>query len=192
MKGGHPMRACSRFVLLVTLVLFCALGLSARDKITVTYAKSVDFSKFKTYSWAEHGAVAHPMLAAAIVGAIEQELNSRGLQKVASNGDLIIQIYGSVDTEQTMYSNDPLYMGTGGIPPFDPSMTGPADIGMYGNTTVVIHKGQLVVDLIDAKAKKLVWRGIAMETVSARDPEKLVDQVNGAISKMFQQYPKAT
>ena len=192
MKGRYLMRACSRFLLPAVLVVASCLSLSARDKITVSYAKNVDFSKFKTYSWAEHGAVAHPMLAADIVGAIDQELNSHGLQKAASNADLIIQIYGSVDTEQTLYSNDPLYMGTGGIPPFDPSMTGPADISMYGTTTVTIHKGQMVVDLIDAKSKKLVWRGIAMETVSARDPEKLIEQVNGAISKMFQQYPKAT
>ena len=178
-----------RFIVLVALTLLLSLAASARDKITVTYSKGLDFSKFKTYAWAEHGAVAHPMLAADIVGAIDQELQARGLQKVTSNPDLIIQIYGSVDQDSTMYSNDPIYAGTGGIPPFDPSMTGPSFVGFYGNTTVTIHKGDMVVDLIDAKAKKLVWRGMAQESVSS-DPEKLVDEVNGAISKMFKQYPK--
>ena len=28
-------------------------------------------------------------------------------------------------------------------------------------TTVVVHKGELVVDVIDAARKKLIWRGIA-------------------------------
>jgi len=180
-----------RFFACVATILLLSLAAAARDKITVSYAKGVDFSQYKSYAWAQHGAVAHPMLAADIVGAVEQELNARGLQKVASNPDLIIQIYGSVDDDSTMYSNDPLYAGTGGIPPFDPSMTGPAFVGFYGNTTVTIRKGELVVDLIDAKTKKLAWRGIAMESVSS-DPEKIVDEVNGAISKMFKQYPKQT
>jgi len=174
------------------LALLLSLIASARDKITVSYAKGVDFSQFKTYAWAEHGAVAHPMLAADIVGAIDQEMSARGLQKVTSNPDLVIQVYGSIDDDTTMYSNDPLYAATGGIPPFDPSMTGPAFVGFYGNTTVVLHKGQLVVDLINAKAKKLVWRGMATESISSHDPQKMIEEVNGVISKIFKQYPKQT
>ena len=69
-------------------------------------------------------------------------------------------------------------------------MTGPSFVGFYGNTTVTIHKGEMVVDLVDAKAKKLVWRGMATESVNSQDPEKLVDEVNGAIAKMFKEYPK--
>jgi hypothetical protein len=191
MERNNPVVARFCFLIGVATTLLLSLPASARDKITVTYAKGLDFSKFRTYAWAQHGAVAHPMLAADIVGAIDQELSARGLQKVTSNPDLIIQIYGSVDQDSTMYSNDPLYAGTGGIPPFDPSMTGPAFVGFYGNTTVTIHKGEMVVDLIDAKTKKLAWRGIAEESVSS-DPEKLVDEVNSAISKMFKQYPKQT
>ncbi len=175
---------------IVLIGLLFATAASARDKISVTYAKGFSASQYKTYAWAEHGAVAHPMLAADIVGAIDQQLQARGLQKVTSNPDLIIQIYGSVDQDMTMYSNDPLYAGTGGIPPFDPSMNGPAFIGFYGNTSVLVHKGELVVDLIDAKTKKLAWRGMAQESISAHDPQKLVDEVNGAISKMFKEYPK--
>ena len=176
---------------IVMVLLFAAAG-SARDKISVAYAKGVNFTQFKTYAWAEHGAVAHPMLAADIVGAIDQELGARGLQKVTSNPDLIVQIYGSIDDDLTMYSNDPIYGGTGGIPPFDPSMTGPTFVGFYGNTTVTLHKGQMAVDLIDAKTRKLVWRALATDSVSAHDPEKLVEEVNGAISRMFKEYPKQT
>ncbi len=179
-----------RFVLYLALILLLVTAASARDKISVSYAKGFNFSQYKTYAWAEHGAVAHPLLAADIVGAIDQELQARGLQKVTSNPDLIIQIYGSLDTDMTMYSNDPLYAGSGGIPPFDPGMTGPAFVGFYGNTSVTVHKGEMIVDLIDAKSKKLVWRGMATESVSSHDAEKLIDEVNGAISKMFKEYPK--
>lgn len=184
-----PHKPCIKIAVFVTLLLSLCLPAAARDKITATWDKSLDFSKFKTYSWAQHGAVAHPMLAADIVAAIEDEMNARGMKKVQSGGDLIIQVYGSIDADETLYSNDPLYMATGGIPPFDPSMTGPAFIGFYGNTSVVVHKGEMIVDLIDAANKKLAWRAMAQESVSSADPQKLMKEVNSAISQMFKKYP---
>lgn len=161
------------------------------QKINVTYDKQVDFSQFKTFAWTPPGAVAHPLLAANIVSAIEQELKARGLQRVEMNENpgLIIKIYGAIDQESSLYSNDPLYMATGGIPPFDPSFSGPLLTGQYGNTTITIHKGQLIVDLIDATNKKLIWRGMAQQNLAKNNPNKLLSQVNNAITKMFKQYP---
>ena len=176
--------------MLLTL-LFCASALA--EKIRVHYDKSLDFSKFKTYGWAPHGAVAHPMLALDMVGAVEDELNARGLKKVESDPDLIIAFYGSVDAEVSMTSANPLYNATGGIPPFDPSMTSPGNSlywdSYYGNNTVVVHPGQLVIDLIDFRAKKLVWRAFAAEAVSPNNPDKLMSEVNDTITKMFKDYP---
>jgi hypothetical protein len=178
-----------RHGIVAALLLTLATSLWAQ-KIHVTYDKQTNFTQFKTYAWAPHGAVAHPMLAANVVGAIEDELKSRGLQKVTvdQNPGLIIQVYGSIDTETSYNSTDPLYNATGGIPPFDPSFSGPITYGNFGATSVSIHKGELVVDLIDGANKKLVWRGISEQNLS-HDPNKLVGQVNNAVSKMFKQYP---
>lgn len=176
--------------LLLCLLITAFTGAQAQ-KINVTYDKNVNFAQFKTYAWAPHGAVAHPMAAANIIGAIEDEMKSRGLQKVDmdANPSLVIEVYGSVDQDSTFYSNDPLYNAMGGIPPFDPSFSGSLWSGYYGNTTVTIHKGQLVVDLIDAASKKLVWRGMSQQNLAAHNPNKLVSQLNNAVSKMFKQYP---
>lgn len=176
----------------LSLVLVAGLCTAAHaQKINVVYDKQLNFVQFKTFAWAPHGAIAHPMLAANAVGAIEQELKARGLQKVNINDSpgLIIQIYGSIDQDSTFYSNDPLYNATGGIPPFDPSFSGSLLTGMYGNTTVTIHKGQLVVDLIDAANKKLVWRGMSQQNLAMHNKNKLIDQVNNTIAKLFKQYP---
>jgi hypothetical protein len=185
-RSRIPLRAALSFLLLVC----CSLALQAQ-KIKVTYNKDLNFAQFKTFAWAPHGAVAHPMLAANVVGAIEDELKQRGLQKVeiSDNPGLIIQVYGSIEQDSTLYSNDPLYNATGGIPPFDPSFSGSLWSGYYGNTTVTIHKGQLVVDLIDGANKKIAWRGMSQQNLAAHDPNKLVSQVNTAINKMFKQYP---
>ena len=164
-------------------MLAFAWGAQAQKIHVAVPDKNIDFSKFKTYSWSPIGAVAHPMLAADVVGAIEDQMKAKGLQLVASNPDLVIKVYGSIDQESTAYSNDPLYGATGGIPPFDPSLSGPALVGTWGNTTVTIHKGELVVDLLDFTAKKLVWRGMAQDNLSARDKNKLLEQVNNAVTK---------
>jgi hypothetical protein len=183
-------RFCTLQFLLVIVVL--CVGAQA-EKIRVHYDKAIDFSKYKTYGWAPIGAVAHPMLALDVVGAIEGELNARGLKKVPANPDLIVQIYGAVDTEVSMTSNNPIYNATGGIPPFDPSMTSPGNSlywdGYYGNSTVLVHPGQLIIDLIDAKAKKLVWRGMGSEAISPNNPDKLMEEANSTVTKLFKDYP---
>jgi len=176
-------------VVLATSLLFTT---ASAEKIRVHYDKSINFAKYKTYGWAPVGAVAHPMLALDIVGAVDQEMAARGLTKVASNPDLLVQMYGAVDTEVSMTSNNPIYNATGGIPPFDPSMTSPGDSlywdGYYGNSTVVVHPGTLIIDIIDAKAKKLIWRGMGSEAVSS-NPDKLMEEANSTISKLFKEYP---
>jgi hypothetical protein len=188
MTLGKTVLSSSRLLQALALVLIVSLGALGQKIHVNKYDPNADFSKFKTFAWVPHGAVGHPMLAADIVGAIEDQLTQKGLKKVASNPDLIIQVYGSIDQDSTFYSNDRLYNATGGIPPFDPSFSGPALAGTWGNTTVTIHKGELVVDLIDASAKKLVWRGMAQQNLSTK-PEKLESQVQDAVVKMFKQCP---
>lgn len=176
--------------LVQSLMLLCLLTGGARaQKIKVEYNKDLDFSKFKTFAWGHHDAVSRPTLALAIAGAIEEELTKRGLHKVESNPDLFIQMYGAVDSDMNVSYSDPLYMGMGGIPPFGTAFV------MWGympggTTAVTVHKGQLVVNVIDANQKKLVWRGMATEKLSDKK-EKLIKQVNTAVEKMFQQYPAA-
>jgi Domain of unknown function (DUF4136) len=178
----------SRFAQSFLLICILSLGVQAQ-KIKVEYDKNLDFSKFKTFAWGHHDAVSRPTLALVIAGAIQEELTKRGLRRVESNPDVFIQMYGSVDSDLSVSYSNPLYSGMGGIPSFDSGFV------MWGympggTTAVTVHKGQLVVDVIDASQKKLAWRGMATDKLSDK-PEKLLNQVNTAVEKMFQQYPAA-
>jgi hypothetical protein len=172
---------------LLVIIRILVPGAEAQ-KIKVEFDKNLDFATFKTYSWAPIGAVSRPMLVAAIRGAVDEELVGRGLKQVHSSPDLWVEMYGSVDSDMAVSYSD-LYSGYGGIPPFDQSfMVWGAVPG--STTTAVVHKGQLVVDLINANQKKLVWRGVATEKLSDKK-KKLVDQINRAVEKLFQKYPVA-
>ncbi len=169
---------------LAAIVLITATVAQAQ-KIKVEYDKSVDFSKFKTYGIDPQEAVAKPMLRLAIQAAVQDDLTKRGLTRVDSNPDLYVQMYGAIDSDAIANYHDPIYGS--GIPPLNYGIT------MWHNipgtvTTVVVHKGELVVDVIDANQKKLIWRGIGKEKLSDQR-DKLLDQVNTMVEKMFKQYP---
>ena len=181
------MQLLARSIFLVLVIFAFACTAAHAQKITVEYDKTVDFSRFKTYAIDPAGqdSSPRPMLRIVIQAAVQDDLGKRGLAKVDSNPDLYVQMYGAVDTDMTAHYHDPIYGGY--IPPIN------SGIALWHNvpgsvTTVVIPKGTLVIDLIDANKKELVWRGIAKQKLSDKK-EKLVDQVNTAVEKMLQQYP---
>ena len=185
MQSSFLRRARPVSLLCLMISLMCAAAQA--QKIKVEYDKSTDFSKFKTYAIDPQEASAKPMLRLAIQAAVQDDLGKRGLTKVDSNPDLYVQMYGATDHEATFHYFDPIYGS--GIPPLTYGIN--MWYGIPGTTTtVVVQKGQLVVDVIDAKQKKLIWRGIAKEKLSDQR-SKLLDQVNTAVEKMFQQYPVA-
>lgn len=181
------MKPISPRVCIAVLFMLLAVTAAQAQKIKVEFDKNVDFSKLKTYAWdPTPQATGKPVLVAAIKGAVNEELAKRGLKQVAENPDLYIAMYGSVDSDMAVTYSD-LYYGPWGIPAFDQSFL------MWGaipgtTNTAVVHKGQLVVDLIDAAHKKLAWRGIATEKLSEQQM-KLVEQVNTAVEKLFAKYP---
>ncbi len=181
------MKHISPRICITALFLLLAASAAHAQKIKVEFDKNVDFSTFKTYAFdPTPQASARPVLVAAIKGAITDELSKRGLNQVTENPDLYIAMYGAVDSDMAVTYSD-FYYGPAGIPPFGESFL------LWGGipgttTTAVIHNGQLIVDLIDARAKKLAWRGIATEKLSDQQM-KLVEQVNTAVEKLFAKYP---
>ena len=65
-------------------------------------------------------------------------------------------------------------------------------IGTFGGGTVhpeTYVQGTLVVDLYDARTRKMIWRGVDIENASHK-PSKNTDKIDRAVSMMFQRYPR--
>src|SRR5215510_3430157 len=170
---------------LVMLSLLLGSGLWAQ-KVEVGYDKKTDFSQFKTYAWMPRQApVARPLLAAHIAGTTDEELAKKGLQKVESDPDLLITQYGGVDAQGGVAATDPTYMAYGGIPP--------PDVGVWTGSVpaVVSHaqEGYLNMDIIDARNKKVLWRGKVKMHLDYEHKEKALNQVEKAVEKMVAKYP---
>jgi uncharacterized protein DUF4136 len=177
----------ARLISLLCLLISLACTAAQAQKIKVEYDKSLDFTKFKTFALDSNQASAKPMLRLAILAAVQDDLTKRGLEQVADNPDLYVQVYGASDSDVSFSYHDPIYGS--GIPPLNYGITYWYNIpGTV--TSVVVHKGELVVDVIDAGKKQLIWRGIAKQNLSDKR-DKLLDQVNTAVEKLFKQYPVA-
>ena len=177
----------ARLISLLCLLIALTCTAAQAQKIKVEYDKSLDFTKFKTFALDSNQASAKPMLRLAILAAVQDDLTKRGLTQVADNPDLYVQVYGASDSNVSFSYHDPIYGS--GIPPLNYGITYWYNIpGTV--TSVVVHKGELVVDVIDANRKRLIWRGIAKDKLSDQR-DKLLDQVNTAVEKLFKQYPVA-
>ena len=62
--------------------------------------------------------------------------------------------------------------------------------GMTTSTTSTIYVGSVALDMYDAGAKKLVWRGIASKQVDTKaKPEKRMKNLDKGTAKMLKNYP---
>jgi len=166
----------------VVFLCFLLMTVSCDDvKTGVAYEKSTDFSSFHTYSWfgrkdVEMSALDHR----AIVEAIRSEVSAKGLESADVEPDLYVAYFGDNDRQVRAnirhrgysYSSnwDPLVMGAP-----------PSEVRTF-------EEGSLVVDIYDAETKQLVWRGVAMGTLS-HDSEKNRGMVRKATKKLFESYP---
>src|SRR5512133_1634482 len=68
------------------------------QKVKVGYDKSVDFSRYKTYTWAKLTMPsARPTLYAIVVESIDEELRKKGLSRVENGGDLVLTPGGGIE-----------------------------------------------------------------------------------------------
>ncbi|MCY1082165.1 DUF4136 domain-containing protein [Archangium lansingense] len=155
-------------------------------------------SAYRTYSWlpAKEGGnprVYNPIIQARVQQAVDRELQARGYQKVEEGqpSDFKVGWHGAIDHKVDVdYINS--YYGYGWDPWYDP-FYGPVAYGGAGVTTPVVREyseGTLILDVVDADANKLVWRGTAQaelsENVDANKSQKLI---NEATHKLLEKFP---
>ena len=112
MRGTWPV------FIIWTPLFFLFVAAAWAQKIETGYDKSADFSQYKTYAWIPRTTPAtNPTLATIVDYDIEYELNQKGLRKVDSNPDLLVQSFGGADDVKGGFAAiDPSYAATGGAP----------------------------------------------------------------------------
>ena len=164
------------------------------QKPQIQWDKEYDFSKVKTFKWQPPSAPSledsNPFMHKFIESSIETELQNVGFTKTDGDPDVYVTYHGSVDTEVQLRSTSFGY-GVGSYGMGGWGMSG-YSLGNQHTTTreVQTKKGTLVVDVVDAKEKQLVWRGTASGILISDDQEKTQKAVGNAIQDMAKQNRK--
>ena len=171
-----------------TLALAVALAACSSVKVQTEYDKTTNFKGYKTYAWIpqEPGpeqapAARDPRIREAVVRGIDDGLAAKGLTKAQPNQtpDLLVAVHGfavnQIDVRTYGYAYGPSPYG------YYPTLATPGgvDVRQY-------RAGTLIIDLVDAATKQMVWRGTATDTF---DPGAEAKTISKAIDATLAEYP---
>ncbi len=170
-----------RIPTLVSLAGLLLVTSAAAQDVSWDFAKGTDFTRLRTYAWTTGHPLADQMNHQRIVHAIEAQLAAKGFTKVdpGEHPDALVAYYAGF--EKNLALNE-LGSGWGG-PHFGGTWTNRARV-----EAIVV--GSLIVDIIDANARTIVWRGTVSKDIDVHAKPKDRDkQVNKAVEKLFKHYP---
>ena len=164
-------------LILFGLLIVGAALLIAAD-VKTDYSHSTDFGQFHTYSWMNVKA-GNSLWMDRIKRDVDAQLATKGWTAVPSGGDAAVSAFGSTREQPTLQT---YYDGFGG----GWFWRGGPD---FATTTVEnTPVGTLVVDIFDARDKKLIWRGTASNVLSDH-PEKNEKKLEDSVQDMFKHFP---
>ena len=166
-------------------MMFLFAGISAAQQVKTDYDRTADFAQYKTYSW-EHVKTKDPLFVDRINNAVNAALAARGWKQVETGGDVSIVAIQMTSNQETLNT---FYNGFGGG--WGWRRFGGGGMGEATTTTETYKVGTLVVDLFDAKTKKLLWRGSSSDTLS-NNSDKNIKNLDKGVEKMFKQFPPST
>lgn len=147
-----------------------------------------DFSRYSTYAWLPTPQTGNPRVDNALVEgriktAVDQTLADKGYRQVpADQATFWVGYHLSVEGRMDVTTVNSYY-GYG----WGPWYYGPG----YQDTHVRYYdQGMLLIDVVDAQAKELAWRGTAEAEVRPdMSPEQRQQRVNEAVSKILARFP---
>ena len=128
------------------------------------------------------------MTATQLGAALEAELTKKGLTKKESGPtDMVIVYQLAVKNEKELNT---FSSGYGMGPGYGGGWYGYGGTGTSTTTVTNLTIGSLDLDMYDAAAKTLVWRGVATKTLdTGAKPDKRTKNMAKAATKLLKNYP---
>lgn len=172
------------------LPLLCTAAaiLSACSTVSVTtdYDHATVFTNYKSYdlATAPDQLPLSPTSEAALDDTLRGAMAQRGIREVASGADLNVVSHAFTKDKINVYPA----AGWGYGVPYRYGRYGMWMGAPVGYTDVTQYtQGTLILDFVDAKTKKLVFRGVATDTVGT--PEQNAENIQEAVRKIMHDFP---
>jgi hypothetical protein len=173
------------------LIIFFLIGSSCGSGLHVTTDsdKTADFTQYKTFSFyklSDSAQALSELNKERIVKAIRSALANKGYSE-SGTPDFVVNAVAIVKHRQSVSSNTDYYSYGGYYRPYNWG----AGMGVSSNTTYNVQNykdGSLIIDIIDAGKKQLIWQGIGNKDVEKplKDPETQIPEL---ISKILADFP---
>ena len=171
-----------------TILILCSMlpRLAVAQKVVVQYDHGADFSKIRSYQWRTHKVFEkQPEL---------KDIYSTGIQLVleAGNGELMKRGFQPVDAEPDVFvtffilTRDVQQIKTTDISAWDGYYWYAAPTWTITELETFV-RGMLVIDIVDARTSKLLWRANCGSEV--KDMRKRDKNINKAVKKALDQFP---
>ncbi len=177
----------SFLIVCVALVLNACAGIP----VSTDYDPNWQLPASPAYAWMPHPMnkvdpmVDNDLVAARVYRAVDEQLAARGFSVASSEKDVNLLVTYHIGEEEKLdvntfhshYGYYPCWRCWG--PGFDSEVW----VSQY-------TQGKLVIDMVDAKTKQLVWRGIASRRVPSFDSPQQRDQfIRDSVAAIFKKFP---
>jgi hypothetical protein len=175
------------------LALPAVLMMSCKPTMSVStdYDRSANFSTYKSFSlyYLVTNKNVNQLNEQRIWNAIREEMKRKGYSENDRNPDLLVNAVSVVKNKQYLSVTSNSY-GYGGV--YRPYGYWGAGAGRsFGTGTVqeVNYKdGSLMIDVLDARTKKLIWEGTVSAEIN-KQPKNPEEAVQKAVSKVMSGFP---
>ena len=189
------------------ILLVVIFGISGCYSTNILYqsdkTKGVDFKKYKTYAWLATKDTAYTKLVSRqkvqrnLASAVIKQLTPRGMVLDTLNPDCLftytLVLNHSYDINQAppeVYNTQvyaPVIPGQASVYYYIPGNVQPAYSGGLDVTT--FRDGTLIIDMVDRKDNKVVWRASAQGKRDERDEKGVKATIDEIVPKMFKKFP---
>ena len=170
-------------------VAFGALAVTGCATMNVSshVRSGIDFAQYRTYGWGPADALptGDPRLDKNLffqdhmLGAVEKQLAARGFEMAAiGTPDLLIHYHASIDRRIDINRADQAHGYC-----YEADCQQPE--------VVNYEAGTLVLDFVDARTNRVIWRGWAQDSLEGvlENQDRMARQVNEAVARMLKQLP---
>ena len=166
----------------------CAIAVTGCATMTVSshVRSGIDFSPYRTFDWGPADALPtgdprldqDPFFKDHVMGAVEKQLAARGYERSSSGTpDLLIHYHASITERLDVYGVDREH-----------GYCYDEDCKAW---VVDYEAGTLVLDLVDTRTNRVIWRGWAQDSVQdvLDNQDRMASKINEAVSRMLARLP---
>ena len=157
-------------------------------------SEATDFAQLKTYSWlhdvdkpADDVRLNDPKVRQTVRTAVEQSLSSKGYEQVdRQQADFLVTWFGAIEKKIKKENIDHFYAPYG----YGTLFRNPVLNTESAQPISEYDKGTIIIDIVDPKNQKLIWRGSGSGRLAEDQPEQTaLRNLNRSVTKIMAPFP---